>query len=158
MISTPAKILSRSDLLPEYSQIEFETITLSFFGNQDMFSNDGVVVFVDRNGDTIVLKNRYVSSGTNTKKVYSKHDVQKLVEPLLKQIEFYHEQYLKCRRFIRLPLYKQIFNKWAFIKSLWKDEEESDTIIENLSRYKEQNPEMFEFLKNWYDRKSPKNN
>ena len=91
-------------------------------------------------------------------KVYTRHEVQQLIEPLVKQIEFYQIQYLKCRRFIRLPLYKQIFNKWAFIKSLWEDEDTSDTLIENLVKYKEQNPEMFDFLRNWYDKRNPSNN
>lgn len=91
-------------------------------------------------------------------KTYTREEVHEIIEPLIKQIEFYHDQYSKCRRFIILPWYKTVFLKWSFIKSLWKDEDESDTLIENLYRYRKQNPEMFEFLKSWYDVRSPRNN
>lgn len=89
-------------------------------------------------------------------KTYSKEEVRQLIDPLYKQIKFYQDQYIKCRRFIVLPWYKQIFNKWSFIKSLWKDDEESDTLIENLRIYSKKNPNEFGLLKEFYDRNHQK--
>jgi len=91
-------------------------------------------------------------------KTYSKEEVNALIQPLLDQIEFYQGQYIKCRKFIIEPWYKTVFRKWSFIKQLWKDDDESNTLIENLRKFAEQNPKEYQFLKEFYDRKSPRNN
>lgn len=159
MKSTSTLILTREDLPKEKQNRKVEDITYYDFLSNELYAiREDIVIFIDTNGYAKLLKNRYGNIDTNIKKVYSVQEVQKLLVPLIEQIEFYQNQYIKCHRFIRLPWYKQIFNKWSFIKSLWKDHDESDTLIENLSRYKEQTPEMFEFLKNWYNRKSSKYN
>lgn len=91
-------------------------------------------------------------------RTYTTKEVQNLIEPLFKQIEFYQNQYHKCEKYILLPWYKKLFTKWEFIRSLMKDEDESETPIEELVRFARKNPEGFQFLKEFYDRKSPKYN
>lgn len=95
----------------------------------------------------------------NEEKVYTKEEVQQLIEPLMKQIEYYQSQYILCRQYIiDEPWYKFIFSKFNFLIQTFKQDDESDTLIENLRLYADKNPTMFEFLKEFYDKKNPKNN
>lgn len=90
-------------------------------------------------------------------KSYTKEEVKNLIQPLMDQIDFYQRQYQKCQKYIMLPWYKRL-NPYKFIRSLWKAEDESGTIIYQFLEYYQKHPEEFEFLKEWYDRKSIRNN
>lgn len=90
-------------------------------------------------------------------KTYSREEVQNLIKPLMDQIDFYQRQYHLCQRYIMLPWWKRL-NPYKFIKSLWKTEDESGTILYQFLEYYQNNPQEFEFLKDWYDRKSPRKN
>lgn len=90
-------------------------------------------------------------------KSYTKEEVKNLIQPLMDQIDFYQRQYHNCQKYIMLPWYKRL-NPYKFIRSLWKAEDESGTIVYQFLKYYQNHPEQFEFLKEWYDRKSIRNN
>ena len=64
-------------------------------------------------------------------KTYTRYEIQELLEPLMKQIEFYTKQNIQLKKYIRqqwIPFGK----KSDFLKQVIKEEDESGTIIFNL--------------------------
>jgi len=63
----PAQIIvaRRNDLRKEFKKIEFERITFYClnFNSREFFQKSSIVMFVDDDGRTIILKNRYGSNG-----------------------------------------------------------------------------------------------
>ncbi len=67
-------------------------------------------------------------------KTYTKQEVQELLEPLMKQIEFYNKQNIQLKTYIRehwIPFGK----KSEFLTQVIKEEDESDTIIFNIVKH-----------------------
>lgn len=64
-------------------------------------------------------------------KTYSKEEVQELLDPLMKQIEFYNQQNIQLKEYILIN-WIPFGNKSNFLKSIRIGEDNSDTLIFNL--------------------------
>ena len=78
--------------------------------------------------------------------------IRKLFTQLMKQIQFYSDHSIKMKR--KLAELKQ----FDFISELHRDEDNSDTLIFNLVKLKEADPEMFQFYADFMNNNSPLNN
>ena len=92
-------------------------------------------------------------------------DNQDLIRLVLNQIDFYQKKYHAAKRELQdiclMHWYKRIFISRRidkFLKESLFNNRESETLIENFANFAENDPELFRFYREFYDKKSTKNN
>lgn len=69
------------------------------------------------------------------KETYTKEEVRQLIEPLMKQIEFYNRENIQLKTYIR-ENWIPFGNKSGFLEKIKESEDNSDTLIFNLLNQK----------------------
>lgn len=153
MIVSDALILERADLRSESRTKSIFQVTVSDFINTSVIAKYNLVLFIDDGGNTVILKNRYGS----TDREYHTREVGKIVKGLFDQVEYLHNQYIKCREYISRPWWNR-GSKWSFLEKCRNEDDESHTIIFDIVKFAEKHPGTLLFLKEFFDKKSIKNN